>query len=417
MKLKVLSAAIALAMSPLVQAQTSVTLYGIVDTGIQISKFGNGTQYDLVSGVMDGSRFGLKGTEELGNGYKAIFNLEARFETDSGENATGYLSPFNTQALTAGLPASVVNALDLNARLRPPLVVNPNRALFDRQAYVGLVTPVGGFLLGRQYTPGYEVAVMGDAFEAGTGGNWGSVLMGPSGILSVGIAIRASDAIQYRIEKNGFGASVMYAKSDESNAQAGTGTGSINYSKSLWGANLKYQANGLNVGLAYNTEDDQVGEKSLTTWTLGSSYEFGNAKIFAGYHRMKNDNPIIRNKAAREIGLNPVTVPLINRVTENAKLDADSYTLGMQYRIGQGKIIASVSHTDDNRPAAAKVTLFGLGYNYFLSKRTDLYVAASYARNNDTAQYALGAAGYAGGFTSEPGQDATAYQFGIRHRF
>jgi predicted porin len=89
----------------------------------------------------------------------------------------------------------------------------------------------------------------------------------------------------------------------------------------------------------------------------------------------------------------------------------------MQYKIASGRIMAGVSHTDEARPAGAKVTLYGLGYNHFLSKRTDLYAIVAHADNSNSAQYALGGAGYTGGFTSALGQDATAYQFGVRHRF
>ncbi len=418
MKYKLLAAIVSFAFVPLAQAQTNLSIYGIVDTGIHIGKNGGGTQYNLASGISDGSRIGFKGTEELGNGYKAVVNLEARFEADNGGYSNTYFSPHFSESLLAGLPGPVQDIL--RPGTRPARVVNPNLSLFDRTSMLGLVTPAGAVLLGRQYTPGYEIGVMGDSFEAGTAAGWGNIVSGTGGIFTAGVALRASDAIQYRVQTpSGFGASLMYAKSDEASARAGTGTGSINRSKRLWGGNLKYQANGLNVGVGYNSEDNQNGEKSLTTWTLAGSYEFGNAKVFAGYHRMKNDNPAIRQSLADQgaaLGLS-LNHPVVVRVNENAKLDAESYSIGMQYKIGSGRITTGISHTDDDRPAGAKVTLYGLGYNYYLSKRTDLYAIVAHADNNDAAQYALGGAGYAGGFTSTRGQDATAYQFGIRHRF
>ena len=63
-------------------AQTSLTLYGIADAGVQVSRFGNGTQTNLASGMADGSRLGFKGTEDLGGGFKALFTLESRIDAE-----------------------------------------------------------------------------------------------------------------------------------------------------------------------------------------------------------------------------------------------------------------------------------------------------------------------------------------------
>lgn len=78
--------------------------------------------------------------------------------------------------------------------------------------------------------------------------------------------------------------------------------------------------------------------------------------------------------------------------------------------------MAGASRTDDNLPTNAQGTLYALGYNYFLSKRTDLYGIAAHVRNRNTAQYGLGGAGYTGGFSTQAGQGANALQIGIRHK-
>ncbi|HEV7454671.1 MAG TPA: porin, partial [Candidatus Saccharimonadales bacterium] len=82
MRLKLLVALIGAGLAAPVLAQSNITIYGIADTGIQVSRFGNGTQYNMASGIADGSRLGFKGTEDIGGGYKAIFTLEARVELD-----------------------------------------------------------------------------------------------------------------------------------------------------------------------------------------------------------------------------------------------------------------------------------------------------------------------------------------------
>jgi general bacterial porin, GBP family len=412
-------------------AHSSISLYGILDTGVHVANTGNGSQVNLASGISDGSRIGFKGTEELGNGFKAVFTLESRFEVDTGRNSNGYPTSNIGTALFTGT-GSVLQLLGptggpalasaLVQRLQSSRIVNPNDALFDRTAMVGLITPAGAILLGRQYTPGYEIFALSDPFEAGTAGGWGNIAGGTGGYTTTGIAIRASDAIQYRLQlPSGFGASLMYAISSDDSANSGTGTGSLNYSKRFWGANARYQANRWNVGIGYNTESNQTGNKSLTSWTMGGSYAFGNAKLYAGYHRMRNDNSALIGIANSELPAMGVPTSIASALAtiigSNAELDANSYTLGMHYTFGSSRIITAISHTDDKLATDAKATLYAVGYNYYLSKRTDLYGIVAHVENKNTAQYGLGGAGYTGGFSSEPGQDANAVQIGIRHRF
>jgi predicted porin len=110
-------------------AQSSVTLYGIVDTGIGYqsssaklgSNSGGASQVKMINGIWAGSRFGLKGSEDLGGGTKAIFQLEEGFNSATGaESVTGLM--------------------------------------FSRQAYVGLANAsYGTFTMGRQYTSYYTL--------------------------------------------------------------------------------------------------------------------------------------------------------------------------------------------------------------------------------------------------------------------
>jgi general bacterial porin, GBP family len=383
-------------------SQTNLTLYGTADTGIQVSKFGNGTQYNLASGIADGSRLGFKGSEELGNGYKAIFVLESRVELDIGGQSNGMIGHGVGQNLVKGLPGSVANAL--GPVLQPTLVVNPSGAGFDRMSYLGLVTPMGAILAGRQYTPDYEVIAMADTFETGFAAQWGNILGGTGGFATPGVALRANDTIQYRLQlPNGIGVSAMYGFQN---------TGSLNLSKKFWGGNLRYQAAPWNAGIGYNREHDQNGNLSLVSMTAGGSYTLGDIKIFAGFHRMQNDNSVLVPLLTPSLGQ-----ALAGIVGENAKINAKSYTVGVQYKIGSGRVMASLSRLVDLKTTNNNANLLGLGYDYNLSKRTDIYTALGYAVNQHASQYALGGAGYYGGFTSEPGQNAGTLQMGIRHKF
>jgi len=103
MKLRLVIAALSTCFAAPVFAQTNVTIYGILDAGVQVNNSGKSTQTKLVSGIADGSRIGFKGTEDMGGGYKAIFNLEARVEVDTGSNKAGNLSDYQGFALTKGM--------------------------------------------------------------------------------------------------------------------------------------------------------------------------------------------------------------------------------------------------------------------------------------------------------------------------
>ncbi len=67
------------------QAQSTVTLYGLVDAGYnRVSGLRQGTANTIASGIMEGSRFGVRGSEDIGSGYKGIFTLESRVEAETG---------------------------------------------------------------------------------------------------------------------------------------------------------------------------------------------------------------------------------------------------------------------------------------------------------------------------------------------
>ncbi len=436
MKAKLLAAGIAAVFAAPAMAQSSVTIYGIADAGIMyVKNGGNDSKVKLVSGIADGSRLGFRGTEDIGGGYKAIFNLEARVELDNGMQKAGNLSSNQTVALTEGLnytipgPTGAATAAALKASLLPVLQstlnpqynVNINGALFDRTSMVGLVTPAGAILLGRMYTPGYEVLAAGDVFESGTAAGWGGIVGGTGGLLTAGVSIRSDKSVQYRIETpNGFKAAVMYGFEK---------SGYIGMDKRTWGANVRYVANGWDVGLGYNYGTDQVGEKGLVTTTLAGSYSTGPWKLFLGAHKQQNPNSVIIRAAMDQLaaspsisglpgGLGPLVLSQTNAVLKrNFNLDAISYQAGFHYKLGQGRVMASVVRQDDKRADASDATQYGLGYDYNLSKRTDVYLVGAYIKNENDGQYAIGAASASGGFTAKPGMSSKGVQIGMRHRF
>ena len=431
MKTKLLAAGIAACFAAPAMAQSSVQIYGIADAGVMyVKNGGQDAKTKLVSGIADGSRLGFRGTEDMGGGYKAIFNLEARVELDTGRQQTGNLSSNPTFALTEGLnftvPAAAGGAATaeklkagVQGALNPAINVNINGALFDRTSMVGLVTPVGAVLLGRMYTPGYEVLNAGDVFESGTAAGWGGIVGGTGGLLTAGIAIRSDKSIQYRMElPNGLKASAMYGTEK---------SGYIGMDKRSWGANVRYVANGWDLGLGHNHGTDQVGARGLVTTTLAGSYAFDNWKLFLGTHKQKNENSVIIRYAGDLLAptfaafpapLNTLLAGQANAALKrNFLLDAISYQVGFHYKMGAGRIMASVVRQDDKRADASDATQYGLGYDYNLSKRTDVYVVGAYIKNENDGQYAIGAASASGGFTAKPGDSSKGIQVGMRHRF
>ncbi|MES2741122.1 MAG: porin [Pseudomonadota bacterium] len=431
MKTKLLAGVVAACFAAPVLAQSNVTIYGIADAGLMYAKNGgNDSKVKLVSGIADGSRLGFKGSEDMGGGYKAVFNLEARVELDTGKQQTGNLSSNQGFALTKGLnfavPAAAGGAVTagrllagVRGALQPAVNVNINNALFDRTSLVGLVTPVGAFLLGRMYTPGYEVFNNADVFESGTGGSWGGTVGGTGGLVTAGIAIRSDKSLQYRIElPNGLAGALMYGTEK---------SGYIGLDKRSYGGNVRYKANGWDLGIGYNHGTNQVGERGLVSTTVGGSYSIGDGKYFLGYHKQKNDHSVIIRFAEETVAptfaaFGPVLGPALlgqlrTALVRNFFLDAASYQVGMHYKVGAGRVMASVVRQDDKTVSNSDATQYALGYDHNLSKRTDVYAVLAYIKNTNDGQYAVGAASASGGFTSQPGESSRALQLGVRHRF
>jgi predicted porin len=89
----------------------------------------------------------------------------------------------------------------------------------------------------------------------------------------------------------------------------------------------------------------------------------------------------------------------------------------MHYKIGAGRVMASWARQNDRTTSNSDATMFAIGYDYNLSKRTDVYTAFSNIQNQNDGQYTPGIAGAPGGFTKVAGEDSRAVQVGIRHRF
>jgi predicted porin len=326
-----------------------------------------------------------------------------------------------------------VNAVN-DALLNAVSTVNSVGAAFDRQAYVGLVTPVGAVLFGRQYTPGYEVSVRFSAFAEGFAGS-------PAQLSQINI--RASNAIQYRIELAGITASAMYGLggSEANRNERGAPTKGDDF----MGANLLYSTPAYGVGVGYNRNNTVTyaapteSRKGLETWSAGGSASVGPVKLFTSFLKARNQNPVLNPADVLGLVATPgATLATINTTLSGLyinRFDLDGLRgvvgpvdlkvlhLGAQWTLSPaGTLHLGYTRANDTArspwaTADAKVDQFGLAYLHSLSKRTQLYGAGALAKNSGQARAALGGAGYLGGLTTGRGVDNKVVQAGVRHAF
>lgn len=385
-------------------AWAQVTLYGLADVGItRVTGYAQGSVTQLNSGIMEGSRWGIKSEEDLGGGYKALVTLESRVELDTGglgnRPASGNQLP---DRLTAGLPPAVAAALT-NAAIGPSLGVNLNNGVFDRQAWVGLVTPVGGFLMGRQYTPAFEAIATFDIMNTQSALSAGQVVSVPAGV-----DIRYNNTVQYRIVQGPWNAALMY----------GMGEGANSSSNRLLGINTLYKGSAFNVGFGHNSKKNSAGQQALKTTVLGASTARGNWIVSGMLASIQEPNPSAGPELSAGLTAAGVPAPLISTVLDRLKQDASLFHVGARYNLGAaGHVTVAYNKLNDKRASNADISSYGVAYTYPLSKRTNLNAVLTRFNNSATAQAAPGGNGYLGGVTATAGRDSTSLALGMRHSF
>jgi predicted porin len=320
-------------------AQSSVTLYGAVDDAITyVNNQGGAANTYLRQGNLYASKWGLKGTEDLGGGTSAVFDLQNGFDPNTGA--------FQSSGL-----------------------------MFNRQAFVGLQNVNAGTVtLGRQYTPYYQF--VGPL----TGSNW---LTGATGahagdIDSLDTTLRTNNAVVYTSPNfNGLKASAMYA--------LGGVAGSTGSGQSISGA-LSYANGPLSGALGYlrvdNTQSTS-GFASTSTATLSST------AINAGYISARAVQYLAAagNYTAGNwtLGLSYSNVEYVaggaslfhNTAVFNTYAALAVYRFNPVFDMGGGVAWTAASRAngiDD----AARYTQFSLKEAYHLSKRTTLYALQAY---------------------------------------
>lgn len=238
MQFKRLAIAVIAAAPLLAAAQSNVTLYGVLDAALakeDTGAPGGGRPLTLNSGNQSSSRFGFRGTEDLGGGLKAIFNLEAGYALDTGVGDT---------------------------------------ALFGRRSVVGLESNYGTLTLGREYSPIAAVAAASDPFGQGFYGSNLSAF-GSTGRLTR----RLSNSVNYKSNVySGFSVLAAYAAGEQTFPAVPVTGDSLN----LRGIAGQYTNGGLYLGLGYHEYNRlQVGKDK--EMAFGAAYKFGDFEVKGGY--------------------------------------------------------------------------------------------------------------------------------------
>jgi predicted porin len=348
------------------QAQTSVTMYGVADAFVENIQAGtNKFGARVGSGGLNGSRWGVRGSEDLGGGLKGVFTLEAGYNIDTGTRSQGGTQLQAPSTATPPVPAPAVDRL------------------FGRQAFVGLTGGFGALRIGRQYTPIGNIADL-----AGTGSY--DVLGNAS--LAGGAAYRTDNAITYMTPSlGGFSAELQWSP-QLSGAEQADASGNKKLGAHA-GAGLKFATGPVSIGLGYLAVQDintaANTDTKVNAFNVFGSYDIGFMKIGAFYNNDKVKGT--GTTAANIAGLN-LNFPI------------GSADLGFTY--AQLKDMSGLEATNED-----DADYFKLQGVYNVSKRTAAYVQYATFRNK---------VGLAQGLNSVAGvlgEDPKGLRIGVRHFF
>ncbi|RZL92227.1 MAG: porin, partial [Variovorax sp.] len=399
------------AVAGVASAQSSVTLFGVVD--VAVSGYYNKSENPLGGSVTvsrtaltnsgyNSSRLGFRGTEDLGGGMAASFWIEGQLNNDDGTGAS----------------SGVINGV--------PVATGGQN--WQRRSTVSLSGAFGEFRLGRDYSATFWNDSVFDPF--GTNGVGTNLIATANGLTTPGSAaagfqanpnyIRASNSIGYFLPPNlgGFYGQAMYAFAEKDKFDPGTATPALPLNNSRTGryvgGRFGYFSGPLDVAIAYGSST--VGDNYflgttayLTTANLGASYDFGPVKLFGELSRSTLERDTVN----------------VNLLPEP---NADGYLLGATVPIGPGLFRVSYARikldTNISNPLLAQAPSpeaqkFAIGYVYNLSKRTALYATYAYLKDKNGLDITVGGPSMVTSALGLPmtGKTSKGYDIGLRHAF
>ena len=367
------------------QAQSSVTLYGVFDDGIDYVSNAKGKPLvSMVSGEINGARFGLLGKEDLGGGLMAIFQLENGFDSNTGTLGQGGLE-------------------------------------FGRMAWVGLSSPYGAVTAGRQYSSIIDF-VGASLTSSESWGGWFSTH--PGDLDQLNNTFRVNSSIKYMsVDYRGLKFGAMY--------NFGGQAGNFNRDSGV-GAGVSYTNGPLSLGAAYQSLQDPY----ISAYNNGANAPAAlQSPVFSGYASARTLQIIVAGIAYR---LGQVTLGSTYSNTQYQKLGADpgnagatahlsgtaifnnfevnikdmvtpSLQLAAAYNFTNGSSVGTLSGAQYNQ--------FAISADYFLSKATDLMFVAGYQKASGVDSTGHRAVAAIDQLSPSSTDHQGAVRFAIRHRF
>jgi len=358
-------------------ATSNVDIYGVmsfsVDRANTDDSVAGSDDSDLVTGRDNVSRFGLKGSEDLGGGLSAIWQVEMQLNATNTDSATFTTTSASTFKLTVGQTTL-------------------------RNTFVGLKSAsMGTLILGRHDTP-YKLATSKLDPFGDTAADYNAII-GRSSTKSAGALfdVRATNTVAYISPTfSGFHAAAAYV--EVKNAEA-VGVDNV----SAYSVMGMYENGPLFASLAYEKHSNVLGATAtdpISAWKAGLGYSFGNAKIGAVYEKTNGgDNTAVAGTQE-----------------PNAR---SAWYLSGQYNMGAIALKAAYGRANDSDASATAddgAKFYALGADYSLSKRTTVY--GLYTKlNNDGTTVAGGGYDLTPYSTSAVGNDPSVFSVGVKHSF
>jgi len=341
-------------------AQSSVTLFGVVDLSMRYVN-NDASTYQLAQDGMAASRLGFRGVEDLGGGLKASFWLEGALGPDTGLGGASF-----------GNSSRVTNAF-----------------AFERRSTVSLSNRWGEIRLGRDYTPTFWNIGVFDPFGVQGVGSSGNLFLSAEiraiagGAATYGTLVRANNTVQYILPNGVFGPGLY--------GQVMVAAGEAAPANKYFGGRIGYAAGPFDVAAAYgDTDVDVAGNVELANWNVGASWNFRVVKLSGFYGSLD-----LSGLAGGDV-------------------QQDNWFVGISAPIAQWNIKASYGQVKQsgNVVDGNKANQYAIGADYNLSKRTAVYATYGSIQNTNTA-YTVSASGS----VLTRGNNSNGAEFGIRHSF
>ncbi|WP_171940005.1 porin [Herbaspirillum rubrisubalbicans] len=303
------------------QAQTSVTVYGLIDTGVEYLNNANAAGNSVVrlsSGNMNTSRIGFRGSEDLGGGLKAIFQLENGFKLDTG----GFDGDANQ--------------------------------IFNRQSNVGLEGGFGRVVAGRSYSTTYDFIAPFDPMGYSANYSW-VTSAGATGGRKDGMPTGVSNLVKYQGEFSGVKIGAMYG--------FGEVAGQIS-NGAKYGVGLGWGSGPFSLAATY--------DRNNSTTTVNTAYDRATSAHLAAGYQLADDWKF-------NLGYRYYKKTLASGATDQR---SDFYWGGVSYKFTPAMTVIGAIYYQNIKNVAkdADPIMYSLRLKYAMSKRTDLYLSTAYAK-------------------------------------